>query len=682
MTRFFSWDWRWMGATMAILSQPIAAVPSPAQVVSTVTPPQIPTNLSSTSWGSTQAIDLQPLAGEPPPAAGEVLRLDETFTNLSSENFSEDSMNVSQEALLGDRSETGESSTTLDAPLLQVPNLEDPHAGLRIPPNAAEGLSIQQVFIHLHNPTGNVEQDAALRQQLARTFRVRAGGTFSPLFADQGLNAVRQLPFVEWAEYRVYESNLPGPVIVALLVHQQPEPSVAEREGLPETQQSGGILVSGALQDFPTLYQSDRALVKFILNGGIGTFSDTDPWFDNTANFVAGSYQPTDTITWGEAYLEPGLAGITQVGDHPTYLYGAGSYTLSSTIQPDIFRTDDRFWGDIEQLYGGLLVSEPDHSVSFNFSIGRQKFQLNQGFLFSQFAGSANALDRAASFSNPRIAYEQTVLANLNWGDIRLQGFFLQPDELPVADSETQYIGASLSFNHNHNLEAALTYVAVPRSERVYILPDGRYLSREDLQIINPRLRLSSLFGVPGLWAEGEYAYQFNHPENIAAHGGYIWLGYTAEETPWRPSISYRFAGFSGDNPSTSTYERFDPLQASGLTDWLQGLNLGKVYNNANSFSHRVTFKLQPSNNLEFSLDYYYRFADELNNFGGNPALQTLASTDIGHELVFIGRHYLSENFLLQGVGAIAFPGSAIRQATDDPTHPWLTLQLSLFMFF
>lgn len=555
---------------------------------------------------------------------------------------------------------------------------EDPNAGLRIPPNLGEGLPIEQVFIYLRNPTGDPEQDEAFQQQIANTFRIQAGGSFNTLFADQGLNEVQQLPFVKSAEYRLYESNRPGTVIIALLLTLQPKPPEEPSAG----QQPSGMVMSGSFRDFPTLYQSDRALVKFILNGGIGVFSDSNPWFDNADNFVAGSYQPKGTITWGEFYLEPGLAGITRLGDWPVYVYGAGTYTLSATVQPDIFRTDDRFFDDVEQLYGGLLVADTDSPVSFNLSAGRQKFQLNQGFLFSQFAGSANALDRAASFSNPRTAYEQTVLANLRWGKVRLQGFFLQPDELPIADSETQYLGASLSFNNNQNLEAALTYVTVLESNRTYLLPDGDNFSREGLQVLNPRVRLSSLFGVPGLWAEAEYAYQFSNQQSMAAHGGYIWFGYTAEEFPWQPSISYRFAGFSGDNPNTATYERFDPLQASGLTDWLQGVNLGKVYNNSNSFSHRVTFKVRPSSTLEFSLDYYYRFADELNNLGGNRVLQNLESTDIGHEFLLIGRSYLSQNFLLQGVGAIGFPGSAIRQAVDDDISPWVTLQLSLFMFF
>ena len=564
----FGYYRRWLWTAMAVLALPVAAIPGQAQVTSTDTLPGTTDSLLPASI-STQAGDLMPSAVELPAVTD----------TIEPEAIPEDSVLAQQAGG--------------DAGSPPVTALEDPNAGLRIPPNLAEGVPIQQVFIYLRNPTGDAEQDEALRQHVASTFRIRAGGNFSPLFAEQALSEVRQLPFVAAAEYRLYESNLPGPVILALLVTLQPEPTEAAPEETLGAQQPSGILVSGSFEDFPTLYQSDRSLVRFILNGGIGVFSDTNPWFGNADDFVAGAYQPTGTITWGEAYLEPGLAGITQVGDEPFYIYGAGTYTLSTTVQPDIFRTDSRFFADIEQLYGGLLATEPNSSVSFNLSAGRQKFQLNQGFLFSQFAGSANALNRAASFSNARTAYEQTVLANLRWGDVRLQGFFLQPDELPVADSQTQYLGTSLSFNHQ-NLEAALTYIAVPQSNRAYVLPDGNSFSREGLQVINPRLRLSSLFGVPGLWAEGEYAYQFSHQQSMAAQGGYVWLGYTAEEVPWQPSISYRFAGFSGDDPNTTTYERFDPLQASGLTDWLQGINLGKVYNNSNSFSHRVTFKVRP----------------------------------------------------------------------------------------
>ncbi|MGE5656919.1 MAG: alginate export family protein [Actinomycetota bacterium] len=557
-------------------------------------------------------------------------------------------------------------------------NTYDPNAGIRIPPAFGEGNPIERVYIHLSNPTGDPAQDEVLQQQLTNAFGISAGASFSPLFADRGVSQVRQLPFVQSAEYRLYESDIPGSVIVALLVKIQPKDTTAP----PTTQPARGIVVSGDFRDFPKLYESDRTLVKFILNGGVAAFSDTHAWFSSEKNFIAGNYQPSGTITWPEFYLEPGLAAITRLGDTPIYLYGAASYTISGSLAPDIFRSDTRTYGNIEQLYGGLLVAERGSRFALNLSGGRQKFQLNQGFLFSQFSGSANALERAASFSNPRTAYETTILADVRLGEFRLRGFFVQPDELPIADSETQYLGASLSYNNNRNLEATLSYITVPQSSRLYSLPNGQTSTREGLHVINPRLRLSSLLGVKGLWAESEYAYEFSDRFAMSAHGGYIWLGYTAQDVSWRPSISYRFAGFSGDDPHTSTYERFDPLQAGGLSDWLQGVNLGKVYNNSNGFSHRVTVSVQPSDTFSLSLDYYYRFADRLNNLGGNRALQTLKSRDIGHEVLLTARYFLSQNFLLQGVSSIAFPGAAIRRAVSDPTEPWFTFQFSLFMFF
>lgn len=693
MTRlFFRYFRGWVWTALAVLSLPIAASPGQAQDSTTITP------TSETGLGSflTQAEALLPPALEPP---FDVTHIDSGVDSVKELTFSQESLGsaLAITHTAGRDAEMAEQESDalgLEEPVLAQqagedmgspasqsvsPPEEDPNLGLRLPPAWAEGFPIQQVFVYLANPTGDVGRDEELRQELAAAFGIRAGGNFSSLFADQGLNRVQQLPFVAAAEYRLYQGDFINIASVALLVKLQPEPP---EESAPAAQAPVGMAVSGSLSDFPTIYQDDRSLVKFILNGGLGVFSDTNPRFGRADTLAPGPYEPSGTVTWGEFYLEPGIAGITQINDWPLYVYGAGSYIVSSTVQSDIFRTDDRFYGAVEDLYGGVLVAEPDSPVAFNLSAGRQNFQLNQGFLFSQFSGSANALERGASFFNPRTAYDMSVLADLRWGDFRFKGFFLEPDELPVADTDTQYLGTSFSYNNNAGLEAVLSYITAPQSNRVYTLPDGETFTREGLQVINPRLRQSTLFGVPGLWAEAEYAYQFSNQRSMSAQGGYVWLGYTAEEVPWRPSISYRFAGFSGDDPNTPTYERFDPLQAGGLGDWLQGINLGKIYNNSNAFSHRITLQAQPTDSLSLSLEYYYRFAAELNNLGGTATLSTLNSRYIGQEFLLTSRYFLSENFMLQGVGAIAFPGSAIREAANDGTSPWVTLQLSLFMFF
>ncbi|MFM7394073.1 MAG: hypothetical protein ACKO22_06850 [Cyanobium sp.] len=77
---------------------------------------------------------------------------------------------------------------------------------------------------------------------------------------------------------------------------------------------------------------------------------------------------------------------------------------ISGSLAPDIFRNDNRLYGAVEMLYAGLLYTDTQRPLQLNLSAGRQNFQLNDGFLFSQFSGSANALERGATFLAPRTA--------------------------------------------------------------------------------------------------------------------------------------------------------------------------------------------------------------------------------------------------------------------------------------
>jgi hypothetical protein len=74
----------------------------------------------------------------------------------------------------------------------------------------------------------------------------------------------------------------------------------------------------------------------------------------------------------------------------------------------------------------------------------------------------------------------------------------------------------------------------------------------------------------------------------MSAHAAYGTVGYILGSSAWKPSLSYRYATFSADDPSTERFERFDSLMSTGLGIWLQGISLGKVYRNGNLNTHRI----------------------------------------------------------------------------------------------
>ncbi len=120
-------------------------------------------------------------------------------------------------------------------------------------------------------------------------------------------------------------------------------------------------------------------------------------------------------------------------------------------------------------------------------------------------------------------------------------------------------------------------------------------MRREGLRVLNPLLFLSNL---NGWWFKTEYAYQNHADFDMKAQAAYGALGYVFNTLPWKPNISYRYSFFSGDDPSTPTYERFDPLLSGGLAEWGQGINFKKVSANLNPQVHWVRLGVNPRDTL------------------------------------------------------------------------------------
>lgn len=552
--------------------------------------------------------------------------------------------------------------------------------GVEIQAELAEGLPIALVYVHVVQPTDDAEATEKLKEQVAAAFGIREGQSYRQLVAAFGLNRVRQLASVQSAEMRLFNAVPSGRVAVALLVTPRPETPVAPAEAKGEP-------VAAEARRFPTIHEDQQSRYVYILNGGVGVFSDSDPWFGgygdafNGGNPTAKDPLGPGTSTWVEGYVEPGLGGISQVSDYPVYLYGAVSWLMSGTTGHDIYNSGQWGHGDFEKLYAGMIWNLPREGTALDLSVGKQVYQIRDGFLLSKIPVSTSIGERAALYLGPRLTSENTLLARARSGRFSLDAFQLEPSEIEEIATDTELTGVNLQYEFA-DTEAAFTYYYVPHSKATYPTPDGERLPREGLRTYNPSLSVKKLFGREGAWLKAEYAYQDHEDFDMSADAGYVWLGYQMTTTGWRPTLSYRWSTFSGDDPDTQTFERFDPLFSGGLGNFLPGIVFSKVYKNANLVTNRGSLSVKPREQLELILDYFHHRADSLNNLGGIGPLQTLESRDIGQEVTLTAYRYIGRNLFFQGIASVGMPGEAIERALGDGTENWYTVQAALYVFF
>jgi hypothetical protein len=509
---------------------------------------------------------------------------------------------------------------------------------------------------------------AELEQAVATAFAVRVGDPVEWIGLQRALEAVRAVPGVASARFVLERTSNPTRTSLTLEVGPAEAPKPAD----------------GA--QFPDLVLNDRARLTVILNGALGGYSDTYPWFGDPATFTrlspVATHPPTGRrASWGELSAEAGLGGITQLGGAPVYAYGAATALLSAAAGQDLFTDESRALLRVEKAYAGILYADRASRTTVNLSFGRQNFNLADGFLISQFSGSANAGPRPGLYLNPRIAFDMTALLDVKLDRVRLKAFYLNPDELEAYESRTEYAGLNLGWTPSDSVRVGATSIWIPQSDSLFRLPGGSSVPREGTHTLAFDVRLDDAFGLKGLWLHSEYARQRNSgfTQAWAAYGT---VGVRLGEAGWRPAFSYRFSAFSGDDPTTATYERYDPMLSGGLGEWVQGVSFKKVVGNSNMNVHRLRATAKPSAKLNLTLDLFDFEARELNNLGGNPSLGTLSSHDIGREATIRADWFALRRLYVLIVGSHAVPGRAIRDAAVSGARPWTTLQVSAFWNF
>ena len=544
-----------------------------------------------------------------------------------------------------------------------------PAPGVRrvtLPPQQFDGYAINRVFYDLLGGTGSAERDRDLRARIEALGAPLASGPFNQPLTDRAVAAIRAIDGLSDVGYTLYASERPGAVVLVISATLGAQAQPALR----------GAFVSGSATDLPVLYESADALLRLQFNVWAGAYADHNPWFGAAPAFTAQSPIALDPpgpgwTTWAEGMVEFGIAGASRVLGPDFYVFGELTGMTSGATGQDLFRSDTRTETMWEKVYGGVLWAQAAEQRALRLSVGRQNWQLNNGFLFSRYAAGANAGPNPALYLNPRTTYQMAVLAEARMGPFEAEFFDLDPAELKAFDSNTRFQGLRAAWLEAKGWDLGLAAYRVPESNTVLSSPAGGSVPRDGQRTLNLRAGHRD-FG-DGFSALAEAAFQANPDADVSARAWYAQLAYTAAALPWKPSLLYRYATFSGDKPGSATYEAFDAPLSSGLDEWVQGVNFKKVVTNTNLNSSRVRLNLAPTDRLNLTLDYYHLWADV--------PLAT-GQTSYGNEIDLIVRWSLTERLFLLGVAGQAWPGNLIQTRAQGTARPWTTAQVSLFWGF
>jgi hypothetical protein len=536
-----------------------------------------------------------------------------------------------------------------------------------------EDLRIEAVRIDLVNPSLDTALNERVRDRVRRDLGLFPGERFSRQWADFSLSRARQLRDIAATDYAMTFGSTGGVVLRVTVTLADPERAAAPR----------GALATGRIGDLPVLYDDAGTFAKLRLEGLSLYYGNADAWFGRPDALPAGNPlvqgRPSGAgySDWIESWMQAGVYGITPITPQFS-VYGGLSAILSGSAGQELFTDEPRSYLAVEDAYAGFITGTAgptgDRFV-LNASLGRQRFLLGDGFLIAN--TSANGWDRAALQSNPRWAADMLGLVQIAYNDSLFEVFYLDPDELPVVDSDTRILGANLEITPFDPLSLGASLLYAPQSEFAYFT-FGETLSRAGLQVADARVRWQpNPQGMSGPFLSAEAAIQTNRDFPMRATAATGEIGYVLAGAPWSPTLSYRYARFSGDDPDTARFERWDPLLSGGNGEqWVQGINDFKVYQNSNLEAHRLQARLRPLATVELVPQAWLFRAVSETNLGGNPALSVLDGKDIGSELNLTVKWFPSQDVFVQGHVAATFPGDAVEAALDGRAEDWWSTML------
>ncbi len=382
----------------------------------------------------------------------------------------------------------------------------------------------------------------------------------------------------------------------------------------------------------------------FSLDAGLGAFGFANSLYTNVRPDASGDLGDN----WAESFVKPGLTGWIDLGKSQIYagISVVGERTFAAP--PPLVGTEAASFGP-ENLYIGWRSGTSVGSTEnvFDFSVGRQVYKIGHGMLL--WDGAAEGGSRGGFWSNARKAWAFAGIAQFHPKNSAFQAFYLDRSEIPGLDENPRVWGLNYDLTLGELTTLGATYMRT--------LSDSN-AARDGMNVVNVRAYTAPFSGLRALSFEGEYA----NEKNGELRNSTAWtalVAYQLSTKGWAPTLSYRYAFFEGDDPTTPTNEAFDPL-FPGFYDWgtwWQGEIAGEYFvANSNLITNQVRLSLTPSASLSTGLIGYYYQLD-------NPAALGVTSKDVASELDAYADWKINANFTASFIAAFANPGGAVQEA-------------------
>ena len=387
----------------------------------------------------------------------------------------------------------------------------------------------------------------------------------------------------------------------------------------------------------------------FNFDAGWGNFGFANSLYNNPKNPGV-----VDNLSdqWFEGYVKPALSGAYTLASS-SEIYGkvsaVGERTYGS-VPPQVGRDVSSFGP--EDLYIGWRSGESLDigENALDFTVGRAQYRIGHGYLI--YDGASEGGSRGGYWTNARKAFEFAAIGRFAADSHTLEAFYLDKDELPESDSGTRLWGGNYELAAGENSTFGATYMKFFADEAVS--PE-----RNGLNVFNARAYTAPISSVPDLSFEFEYAAERNG-DALDSNAWTLQAGYELSEVHWTPTLSYRYAFFEGDDPTTPANENFDPLLL-GFNDWgqwWQGEIAGEYFlSNSNLISHELRVHVTPNDSLGTGLLFFQFKLDQPASYAPG-----VTANDLAFEIDWYADWKISANFTLSLLAAYADPGKAVQQ--------------------